>query len=94
MSITKDVRQIVARNVKRLRETKEVSVPFAAEAVGVHRSWWNLLEGGTLNFTIDKLARVAAFLDVSVPELMNEGVQVFAQSEAPHNKKSRRRKAS
>jgi transcriptional regulator with XRE-family HTH domain len=96
MKFNLNTKKAVGNNVRRLREARNVSAPEAAMAVGVHRSWWNLLENGTLNFTIDKLDKVAEYLGVSVRDLLTEpGSQLttFAQDEVPPAK-AKRRKAS
>lgn len=90
--MTKDTRIIVGENVRRIREDQRIAVPDAANAVGVHRSWWNYLENGSVNFTIDKLQAVARFLKVTVLDLLEEDT-VYAQSSASR-KPSKRRKAS
>lgn len=86
MPINDKTRKLIAVNVKRLREAKEVSAPVAAKAIGVHRTWWNLLENGTVNFTIDKLEKVAKYLGVDVSALMNDARNGDSR---PHNKRKR-----
>lgn len=90
MKFNANTRKVVGENVKRLREAKDVSVPEASLAVGVHRSWWNLLENGTLNFTIDKLEKVAEYLGAAVRDLLTDNLTVFAQDEVPPKPKRRK----
>jgi transcriptional regulator with XRE-family HTH domain len=73
MSTPPHTRSIVAANVKALRKEHDISVIAAAEAVGVDRTYWYLLEGGRVNFTADKLEKVAALFEVSVRDLVTEG---------------------
>jgi len=88
--MTKDTRITVGQNVRTIREEQRITVSDAADAVGVHRSWWNYLENGAVNFTIDKLDAVARFLKVAVLDLLDEET-VYAQS---GRSKAKRRKAS
>lgn len=93
MTATQDVREIVAANLKALREKSPLSASELAEQSGVDRTYWYLLEKGQVNFTIDKLSRIAEVLGVSVRDLLSEeDVTVLAQSEKPS--KPKRRKAS
>jgi transcriptional regulator with XRE-family HTH domain len=77
MPVNDQVRMVVGANVKRLREARRVSVTDAAAAIGVHRSWWHLLENGGVNFTIEKLESIAAFFGVPARDLLSK------QSEPP-----------
>lgn len=63
-------RKIVAANVKRFREARDISVPVAAERLGVGRQYWYLIESGGGNLPLDRLDAVAEILGVSVTELV------------------------
>ena len=72
MVITLQVRQIVGTNIRTLREKSPKSVEELAAQIGVHRTYWYLLEKGKVNFTIDKLEEVARALGVTVRDLVTE----------------------
>lgn len=63
-------RHIVAANVKRLREERNLSVIDAAERLGVLRQYWYLIEKGGGNLPLDKLEKVAEILGVTVTDLL------------------------
>lgn len=63
---------VIAANVRRLREERGLTCPAAASAIGMHRSWWNLLETGELNTTVEKLEQVAGLLGVTVRDLLSD----------------------
>lgn len=72
MIVNQRIRLVVGANVRALREASGSSVDDCAEKVGVHRTYWYLLEKGKLNFTIDKLAKVATLFNVTVPDLLED----------------------
>lgn len=70
MTINKQTKAIVGENVKRLREASNRSVTDLAKEIGVDRTYWYLLENGTVNFTIEKLESVAGLFKVPMEKLI------------------------
>jgi len=89
MTFSAKVREAVGANVKAIRESIGKSVTECAEAARIHRSYWNYLENGHVNFTIDKLEVVAGVIGARVGDLFAEPETVFAQSGAPARKAKR-----
>lgn len=67
--MAQDVRELVAMNVRRLREATGISQAALAADVGVDRAYISSIESGTRNATITSLARIANGLRVPVSEL-------------------------
>lgn len=65
-------RTIVAANVKRFREERDIPVPVAAKRLGVGRQYWYRIEAGDGNIPLDRLDKLAVILDVSVIDLLTE----------------------
>jgi transcriptional regulator with XRE-family HTH domain len=70
-----DVRRLVGRNVKRLRESAGLSQAELAARMGVDRSYISGLEQGDRNPTIVTLWHVARALDAKVGALLAERLQ-------------------
>jgi len=66
-----DVRQRLARNLRKLRLAKGVSQEAFAEEAGLHRTYISDLERGERNPTITVVAKIARALDVPIGELLN-----------------------
>jgi len=64
--------EIIAMNVKRLREAKGLTVIQAAVQLGVGRQYWYLIEAAEANMTLGKLVGVARVLGVKTTDLMTE----------------------
>jgi len=71
MSTTHSIPASIARNVKQLREARNLSQEQSARLSGVPRATWANLESGTANPTVLVLTKVAAGLQVSVEELLS-----------------------
>jgi len=65
-----DTRANLAANVRRLREDRGLSQQRIAQLSGVPRPTWASLESGSANPTLAVLSRTAAFLQVSIEELI------------------------
>lgn len=82
------VRQIVARNVCCLRKTISISQTTFAQMISVNRPYFNRVELGRRNVSVDMLAKIADGLDVPITALL-EGLaevpphQAALQSEEP-----------
>ncbi|MFL6725217.1 MAG: helix-turn-helix domain-containing protein [Sphingomicrobium sp.] len=66
-----DVRQRLARNLRKLRQAKGVSQEAFAEEAGLHRTYISDLERGERNPTITVVDKIARALDVPIGELLN-----------------------
>lgn len=66
-----DVRQRLARNLRKLRLAKGVSQEAFAEEAGLHRTYISDLERGERNPTITVVDKIARALDVPIGELLN-----------------------
>ncbi len=73
--MSKDVRQIVGSNVRRLRLSAGISQAALATLVGVDRAYVSGLELGARNPTIITLWHFAVALKVPVAELLRIGAK-------------------
>jgi DNA-binding XRE family transcriptional regulator/quercetin dioxygenase-like cupin family protein len=74
------VNEILARNVRRFREERQLSIGELGRRAGVAKQTVSSIEGGEGNPTVDTVERVAAALAVSVRALMTEmGVDVLVR---------------
>jgi transcriptional regulator with XRE-family HTH domain len=64
--MVEDVRQMVGKNVKRLRVAAEITQAELANRIGVDRAYVSGLELGQRNVTILSLWRVAEALNVPI----------------------------
>ncbi len=79
-----EVTNIVANNVKALRERKKLTLDAAAELTGVSRSMLAQIEKGDVNPTISVLWKIANGYKVSftsLVEIQNEAVAVITREE-------------
>jgi transcriptional regulator with XRE-family HTH domain len=65
-----DLPRAVGRNLRRIREQRQLSQEKFAEVVGVHRTYMGGLERGERNITLKSLERLADQLDVDPLELL------------------------
>ena len=65
-------RQILARNLRRLRAVKGISQEALADLAGLHRTYVGSMERSERNVSIDNLERLAAALGVRVAELLED----------------------
>jgi transcriptional regulator with XRE-family HTH domain len=72
--------ELVARNVRRFRSERRLSLGELARRSGVSKQTLSKIEGGVGNPTVDTLAALASALDVSLRSLLTEwGSPVFVQ---------------
>ena len=71
LCIAVDVRQRLARNVRRLREAKGWSQEVYADEARIHRTYVSDIERGTRNPTIAVVEKLAAPLNVTAAELLS-----------------------
>ncbi len=65
-----DLATHLARNLRQLREGRGLTQQQCAERADVPRPTWSTLESGSANPTLAVLVKVAAALQVSIPELI------------------------
>lgn len=65
-----NVRAIIAKNVKNLREKKGISQRVFSQLLGLHPSYISRLEFGKCNVPIDRLTSIANYFQVEVIELL------------------------
>lgn len=68
----KATRQVLARNVRRLRTKRGFSQEALAEEVGLRQAQISEIESGASNITLDNLHRLALVLGVRPCELIDE----------------------
>lgn len=66
------LREIVARNLRRLRREKNVSQEDLADRAGLNRNYPGLLEREQYAATVDVLEKLAAALDVDPVEFFRK----------------------
>jgi transcriptional regulator with XRE-family HTH domain len=69
--VSVDVRERLAKNLRRLRKQRELSQEAFADHAGIHRTYVSDLERGARNPTITVVSRLAASLEVSIGELLD-----------------------
>ncbi|MBK81149.1 MAG: transcriptional regulator [Gammaproteobacteria bacterium] len=63
-------REILAANLKRLRNATGLSQEALADRAGLHRTYISSVERGRRNVTLDNIFALAAALDVEASELL------------------------
>lgn len=66
-----DVRQRLARNLRKLRQAKGVSQEAFADEAGLHRTYISDLERGTRNPSMTLVDKIARALDVPLGTLLD-----------------------
>lgn len=85
-----DIRHNLARNLRRLRQARNLSQQQMANLSGIPRPTWASLETGTANPTLTVLSKAAAALNVSIEELVAAPRGAFEFVPAAKVKESRR----
>lgn len=67
--MTKDIKKILGKNVRKLRKQRGYSQEELSLNLDLDGSYIGKVENGKLNITIDKIAAIAKFLDIEVIEL-------------------------
>lgn len=70
-SLRADVPEILGRNVRQLREARDLSQAHVAKLAGIPRATWANIESGASNPTLAVLHRVANALQVTMEELIS-----------------------
>lgn len=71
MPLQNAVRQTVGRNARALREARGMSQKCFAEMIGVNRAYYNRVELGLRNISMDLLVKIASGLDVPLTWLFS-----------------------
>lgn len=66
-----DVRQRLAKNLRKLRQAKGVSQEAFADEAGIHRTYISDLERGARNPTITVVDKIARALEVPIGKLLD-----------------------
>jgi len=69
----KDLRAILAKNIRQFRERNGISQDEFAAQCGLHRTYVGSVERCERNVTLATLELIAAKMGVSVPALLSEG---------------------
>ena len=65
-------REIIATNLRRLRQLQELSQDQLAHLAGIHRTYVGAVERCEKNISIDSMEKLAAALGCSLPDLVRE----------------------
>ena len=65
------------RNIKTIRERKNLTQEFVANQLGMSQNNYSNIENGTVKLTIDRLIEISKILDVSAEELIANESQTF-----------------
>jgi len=65
-----DLREVVGRNVKALREAKGLAQDALAHEAGIHVTYLSGVENGRRNITLNVLERIAGALGVNEERLV------------------------
>lgn len=68
----KDIRKIVANNIKKYRNNKQLSQEQLAFLSGLHRTYISAIECEKRNITIENIAKIAEVLEIEPYELLME----------------------
>ena len=66
------LRGILAKNIRRLRLSKQLSQEDLADICGLHRTYISDIERGNRNISIDNIEKIAKGLDVDPSVLLEE----------------------
>lgn len=66
-------RDILARNLRRIRAERHLSQEVLADLAGLHRTYVSSIERSERNVSLDNIEKLARALDIDVADLMREG---------------------
>ena len=66
-------RDILARNLRRIRAERHLSQEVLADLAGLHRTYVSSVERSERNVSLDNIEKLARALDIDVADLMREG---------------------
>lgn len=70
--MSQDIRKILAKNIKELREANGKKREEISLAIGVDNSYISKLERSNINPTLDKLIKIANYFEVKIQDLFKE----------------------
>lgn len=88
-----DIKRNLANNIRRLRESRNMSQQQIAKLSGIPRPTWASLETGTANPTLTVLNKAASALNVSIEELVGSPRSEFEFIPAKKVRERRRQDA-
>lgn len=62
--MSQEIREIVAKNIEKLRLSKKITREELSLVLGVDNSYVSKLEKGHINITLDKIVKIAKYFDV------------------------------
>lgn len=71
----KKSRQLVARRLRLLRESRELNQDELAALAGIHRSYIGVIERGDKGVGIDMLGKICDSLGISIQDFFNDNVK-------------------
>lgn len=72
MTKTEEIKFVVGRNIRRLRESSEETLTDLCASIGMSRAFWGKIEKGEQEPSISTLERIASALNVTVHDLLSE----------------------
>lgn len=67
-----NARSVFAKNLRAYRSKKGLSQEEVADLSGLHRTYVGSVERGERNISIDNMERLAAALELELPDLLND----------------------
>lgn len=68
-----ELRQVVARNVRLIRNSLNLSQEQLADSAGLHRTYIGSIERSERNVSLDNIAKIAQALHVRPERLLTDG---------------------
>ena len=69
------IREVLARNLRRLRGERGLSQEVLADLAGLHRTYVGSIERGERNVSIDNIERLAKALQIAAADLIKSEVE-------------------
>jgi transcriptional regulator with XRE-family HTH domain len=66
----KDLRKQVAENIRKVRVKRDITQEDAAEAIGFHYKYYQKIESGKVNLTLDSIQKICAAFKISPKSLL------------------------
>jgi len=68
--MSQEIRNILSKNIEKYRVKKKLKREELSLILGFDNSYISKLEKGRINITIDKLAKIANFLEIEIYKLL------------------------
>ena len=68
---SKRLRQLIAKNIKEIRSTLRLTQEEAAEKTGFHYKYYQKIESGTVNLTIDSIEQISKAFKMKAKDLLS-----------------------